>query len=466
MKDLICGDGIIIITSPSPLNHPGIPASPVNMSATTKSTLGFGEAVGLTKKEGAPLRALPASWYTSKEMFELERRAIFSRKWLLTTHKLRLQKTGDWLRYDVTGYSFLLVRDREGNINAFHNVCRHRAFPVVTDENGTSRIFSCKYHGWSYGLNGKLAKAPGYQDLEDFDKSKNGLLPIHVHVDANGFIWVNLDSSPQPEVSWEEDFKGIDLQERFQDFNFEDYQFDHAWEMDGAFNWKILADNYNECYHCSTAHPDVPSLANLSSYDVDTKDGSIIHHANAEPEKIAQGMKIASTYYFPNASMTVSPNFFFMQRIVPTSSTNCVMRYEVYRNKNASDEDFDLINQMFKRIMSEDKHLCTEAQKNLNTGVFVNGELHPEMEKGPLYFQSTVRDIVTDYHKREEEAGHEVWPSRQPVPEGARTTQEDIDFCSKLTSSSQVKSDDCGTQASGGCCGGGGCGAGNETLVF
>lgn len=434
------------------------------MSAWLKSSLGFGEPAGLEspKKDDSPLRALPASWYTSREMFELERRAIFSRKWLLTTHKLRLQKTGDWLRYDIAGFGFILVRDKDGNVNAFHNVCRHRAFPVVTEENGTSRIFSCKYHGWSYGLNGKLAKAPGYQDLEDFDKNKNGLLPIHVHIDGNGFIWVNLDSSPRPEISWEDDFKGVDLSSRFQGYNFEDYNFDHTWDMDGAYNWKLLADNYNECYHCQTSHPDVPSLADLSAYTVDTENGSIIHNANAKPEQIARGLGIASTYYFPNASMTVSPHFFFMQRFIPTSPTTCVMRYEVYRHKNASDEDFNLIDQMFKRIMSEDKYLCTETQKNLNTGVFVNGELHPKMEKGPLYFQTVVRDLVTDYRKREEEVGHEIWPSRQPVPEGARTTQEDIDFCSKLDS--QGKKAECGAQLSG-CCGGMACGA-NETMVF
>lgn len=437
------------------------------MSATLKSYLGFGEAAGLksSKSDSSPMRALPASWYTSPEMFELERRAIFSRKWLLTTHKLRLPNTGDWLRYDIAGFGFILVRDRDGNVNAFHNVCRHRAFPVVTEENGTSRIFSCKYHGWSYGLNGKLAKAPGYQDLEDFDKSKNGLLPIHVHIDVNGFIWVNLDSAAKPEISWEDDFKGIDLQSRFQDFNFADYVFDHTWEMDGAYNWKILADNYNECYHCQTAHPDVPALADLSAYSVDTKDGSIVHDAHAKPEQVAQGLNIASTYYFPNASMTVSPHFFFMQRFVPISPTNCAMRYEVYRNKNSADEDFELINTMYKRIMSEDKYLCVEAQKNLNSGVFVNGELHPRMEKGPLYVQKVVRDLVTGHHKREEEAGHEIWPSRQPVPEGARTTQEDIEFCSKLSRPSPAKDGDCTTQA-GGCCGGMACQSGNETMVF
>lgn len=419
---------------------------------------------GSSRADNSPSRALPASWYTSREMFELERRAIFSRKWLLTTHILRFAKTGDWLRYNIAGVSFLLVRDKEGAVNAFHNVCRHRAFPVVTEEGGTSRIFSCKYHGWSYGLNGKLAKAPHYQDLTGFDKSKNGLFPIHVHTDVNGFIWVNLDASEEPEISWEEDFKGIDLQPRFEDFNFEDYTFDHTWEMEGDYNWKILADNYNECYHCKTAHPDVPSVADLSSYSVETQKGSIIHDANSTPEQIAQGLKIASTYYFPNASMTVSPNFFFMQRFVPTSPTSCSMRYEVYRKKESSDEDFDKINSMFKRIMAEDKELCTNAQKNLNGGVFVNGELHPHMEKGPLYFQNMVRGLVTEFHKREQEAGHEIWPSRQTLPSEAQTSQQDIDFCSKLQSKSQANAD-CAIQM-GGCSGGVECLSGNPALAY
>ena len=276
------------------------------MASSLWNYLGLQNAPTAPSANNGAVRALPASWYTSQEMFELERRAIFSRKWLLTTHQLRLPSTGDWLQYEVSGFNFVLVRDREGNINAFHNVCRHRAFPLVTEEKGSSRIFACKYHGWSYGLNGKLAKAPGYQDVDGFDKSRNGLLPIHVHLDHNGFIWVNLDAGEKPEIAWEDDFKGIDVQPRFDVVNWDEYTFDHTWEMEGSYNWKILADNYNECYHCQTTHPDIPALADLATYSVDTKDGGIIHDAHSKPDQIAAGLRIASTYYFPNASMTVS----------------------------------------------------------------------------------------------------------------------------------------------------------------
>ncbi|GLI79158.1 hypothetical protein PoHVEF18_007486 [Penicillium ochrochloron] len=411
------------------------------MSPISKTDLGLDDAAGngASQAENTPSRALSASWYTSPEMFELERRAIFSRKWLLTSHTLRFNKTGDWLRYTIAGFSFILVRDKEGAVNAFHNVCRHRAFPVVTEDGGTSRIFSCKYHGWSYGLNGKLAKAPHYQDLNGFDKSKNGLLPIHVHTDVNGFIWVNLDGSETPEISWEDDFKGIDLQPRFKDFNFEEYTFDHTEKLDGDFNWKILADNYNESFH-----------------SIDTQEGSKIHDPNT-----TQGLKSAGTCYFPNASMTVSPNFFFMQRFVPTSATSCSMRYEVYRKKDSSDEGFEKINSIFKQIMSEDKDLCGNAQKNLNSGVFVSGELHPRLEKGSLHFQNVVRDLVTEFHKREEEAGHEIWPSRQTLPSEDKTSQDDIDFCSKLQ-----KAGDCSTQVSGDCGGVAACHSSNPALAY
>lgn len=100
-----------------------------------------------------------------------------------------------------------------------------------------------------------------------------------------------------------------------------------------------------------------------------------------------------------------------------------MMRYEVYRHKDASDEAFNVISDMYKRIMSEDKYLCIHSQKNLNAGVFVNGQLHPEMEKGPLHFQKTVREVVMEHHKKEEAVGHEIWPAQERVPRNNTASQ-------------------------------------------
>lgn len=273
--------------------------------ASVLGYFGFGKSQPTTTDKNA-VRALPASWYTSQEMYDLERRAIFSRKWILITHSVRLRNPGDYLRYDVANFQFILCKDREGNINGFHNICRHRAYPVVEKQCGTAKILSCKYHGWSYGLNGKLSKAPGYQSLEGFDKSQNGLLPIHVHIDTNGFIWVNLDGKETPEIPWDEDFSGMDRQVRFEGINFDDYEFDHDWEMTGDYNWKILSDNYNECYHCATTHPDLATSFDLNAYSVDVRDGGIFHNVHATEEQIAKGMRVAPTYFFPSTSMNVT----------------------------------------------------------------------------------------------------------------------------------------------------------------
>jgi phenylpropionate dioxygenase-like ring-hydroxylating dioxygenase large terminal subunit len=92
--------------------------------------------------------------------------------------------------------------------------------------------------GWSYGLSGKLAKAPRYDDIENFEKEKNGLFPVHVHIDKLGFIWVNLEASEKPSISWEDYFGGVDQQPRMLQFDLSEFQFDHQWEMVGIITGK------------------------------------------------------------------------------------------------------------------------------------------------------------------------------------------------------------------------------------
>lgn len=99
---------------------------------------------GLRPEAGA---TLPASWYSTREIYELERRAIFARHWLLISHELRFQIPGAYASFTVAGYPFFIVRDRKGGLNAFLNACRHRAFPILLQPEGTANILACKYHG-------------------------------------------------------------------------------------------------------------------------------------------------------------------------------------------------------------------------------------------------------------------------------------------------------------------------------
>lgn len=130
---------------------------------------------------------------------------------------------------------------------------------------------------------------------------------------------------------------------------------------------------------------------------------------------------------------------------MPVAPGKSVMRYEIFRNRNATDEAFTVISDMYKRIMSEDKELCANSQKNLNRGVFVNGEMHPEMEKGPLFFQQKVREVVTDHYKKEQQVDGQIWPAQRSVPKTAAASQSDAKFCSAVDCCSKEKA--CETKA-------------------
>lgn len=210
---------------------------------------------------------LPASWYTDSTFYEFERRAIFSKHWLLTTHRVRLPETGSYLRFEIAGFDFLLVKNKEGSIQAFHNVCRHRAYPLIDKDaptEGKRSILSCGYYGkyyssvnsklsttdpfpkgWSYNLNGNLTKAPKFEELPEFDRSEYDLFKIHTHVDKVGFVWINLDSSENP-VAWEDLHGGTDEQPRLVDFSLDKYVYHRTWTTNGKYNWKVVGENYNE----------------------------------------------------------------------------------------------------------------------------------------------------------------------------------------------------------------------------
>ncbi|GKZ71353.1 hypothetical protein AnigIFM50267_007393 [Aspergillus niger] len=391
-----------------------------------------------TPEKSSPPRSLPASWYRSDAMYQLERRAIFSKRWMLLTHSSRLTKPGDFLSFTISNFSFFLTRDREGSINGFHNICRHRAYPVVQARSGTTSILSCKYHGWSYGLKGNLSKAPRFETVSSFDKSQHGLLPIHVHIDKVGFVWVNLEAG-DPEVKWEDDFQKIDEQPRMQDFDFDgEYTFDHYWEMDVEANWKLLIENYNECYHCATSHPLINGVSDLPRYRVEPKARYMEHHIFNKDNIDAQ-FRRSITYFYPTTSVTVTDKFFYIQRMIPVSATKSKIENEVYRHRDATDEEFANINAFYRQVLDEDRDLCVGAQENLSAGVFINGELHPDKEKGPIHFQDHVKTMVMEHRRKEEEqGGEEIWPAVPKVTGEMRTGKlaEEERFCSQLEAAS------------------------------
>ena len=122
-----------------------------------------------------------------------------------------------------------------------------------------------------------------------------------------------------------------------------------------------------------------------------------------------------------------------LQRFLPNGPKKSSMHYQIFRNKNSTNEQFELIHKLYAKVVSEDKILCELAQKNLNAEIFVNGEMHPRLEKGPLFFQQVTRKIIREHYEREKTAKKEVWPARQQLPSAASMSSEDAEICSSLS---------------------------------
>ena len=127
---------------------------------------------------GADRETLPAQWYHEEAVYQHERRAIFARNWWLVARDEALPGPGDFVAGEVAGYPVFVVRGRDGGLKGFHNVGRHRAGPVVRQDQGHCDVLRCAYHGWTYDLEGRLRKAPGFSSDPGFDTADFGLLPV------------------------------------------------------------------------------------------------------------------------------------------------------------------------------------------------------------------------------------------------------------------------------------------------
>lgn len=114
--------------------------------------------------------------------------------WLYLAHSTQLKKPGAYQSFDLAGFPVFLIRGKDNQIRAFHNVCRHRAYTITRKETGASTVLGCRYHGWSYDTTGKLVKAPHFEDVPGFEKSDNSLFEIHARTTESGHVFVNLNA--------------------------------------------------------------------------------------------------------------------------------------------------------------------------------------------------------------------------------------------------------------------------------
>ena len=344
-------------------------------------------------------RTLPWSWYTDPVVLRLEHERIFRRSWHYVGRRDEIAEPGSFLTTRAADVPVLLVRDEEGVLRAFLNVCRHRG-SLVCEGSGKRATLQCPYHAWTYGLDGRLVSAPRLAREGGNDPTELGLVPLHV--DAWGpLLFVNpapdappleelLDDLPQRIAA-----AGIDLEE---------LRFLRRSEWEVAGNWKISAENFLECYHCPVAHPGFSAAMDVSpeAYLLELRDGRMTQHGppRSEPRggydlsgEVERGQ---FHLLFPGTVVNVMPGRpnFSIGSLFPlaTDRTRRFLDYFV-----APDADPEWIEEALAfdaQVGAEDTALIERVQAGVQAGLLEGGHLLPESEQLIAHFQGLVVDAL------------------------------------------------------------------------
>ncbi|MFT6753559.1 MAG: phenylpropionate dioxygenase-like ring-hydroxylating dioxygenase large terminal subunit [Candidatus Azotimanducaceae bacterium] len=197
--------------------------------------------------------SLSREFYCDEDIFHSDMERIVGKKWLLIDHVSRIPEQGQYFVYDIADDSIIIVRESKNKVNAFYNVCRHRGSVICTEKEGKRNSLVCPYHSWTYKLDGTLLAARSMP--EDFDYTENALHSCHIKI-HHGFIFINLDQNAP--VDFESEFSQFEEQLIFHGFSGAKVATRASYPT--AANWKLVVENFIECYHCASAHPEFSSL--------------------------------------------------------------------------------------------------------------------------------------------------------------------------------------------------------------
>jgi Rieske 2Fe-2S family protein len=280
--------------------------------------------------DGRP--TLPGKYYHDPDIYREEVEKIFYKSWLFACRAEEIPSPGNYKLVHVADESIIMVRDKTGDINALFNVCSHRGTQLCAEPKGsfTSKTIQCPYHAWTYALDGRLLAAPLMQEGHGFEKEKCALPRAHVY-NWEGFLFINLDEKPQPfEVQMEA------LIGKFADWKMEELRIARHIRYELNCNWKLILQNYQECYHCPGVHPLLSKLTPVDSARHDVSQGPVIGgfmdlprprgsmtmtgEAAAPPICNVHGADLQRVYYysiFPNMLLTPHPDFVMYHHIIP-----------------------------------------------------------------------------------------------------------------------------------------------------
>ena len=208
------------------------------------------------------ISTLPGQYYTDPAIFALEQSHVFEDMWFCAVRSSDLPTPGSFKKVQVGRESVLVVRSRDGQLRSFLNICRHRGAQICTEDSGeVKRAFQCPYHAWTYDLEGKLVAAPNLTKMPDIDRVEYGLVPVALR-EWLGYAWVCLAKEPP---SFEDEVVGEIVQRLGDADSIENYEIDELSvgrriTYDVKANWKLIIENFMECYHCATIHPELTEV--------------------------------------------------------------------------------------------------------------------------------------------------------------------------------------------------------------
>ena len=217
------------------------------------------------------VRTLPRAYYTSEEVYREEADRIFARRWMCVGRAEQIASPGDYFLAEVAGESLIVVRDKQEGPRGFFNVCRHRGTRLCENTSGRlNGTIQCPYHGWTYGLDGRLLGAPHMSETDGFDTAD---FPLHSAALGawDGFLFVNLETPPTAlEAAL------APLARKFAAWRLAELRAFRRIEYDVRANWKLFFQNFSECYHCPRIHPELTRLSHYRSGANDLTEGPIL----------------------------------------------------------------------------------------------------------------------------------------------------------------------------------------------
>jgi Rieske 2Fe-2S family protein len=335
---------------------------------------------------------LPGTDYWRPEVFERERERIFFDGWFYLGRVDEVAVSGDYVAYEVAGESILVVRGKDGVLRGFYNVCRHRGSRICELGAGHARsAIKCPYHAWSYSLDGRLIGTPMVGE-DEIDRGSLGLWPVAVDVWA-GFLFVNFSEQPEPLLDKlaAEPEEPLAL-ERFGPLG--ELRVGRRTVVDVAANWKIQVENFNECLHCPTVHPElvavVPAYKRGDILEDGRSDGGVeivrggtsftFSGTSELPVMPGFGQGEASSIYsiciFPNMFLDISPTSVVVTGLQPRSPelTTVVSEY-LFRPEVLDDPSIDVseIVDFNELVNDQDFVVCERVQKGVKSRAFTHG---------------------------------------------------------------------------------------------